>query len=514
MYGGVHLNILERVKDLTAVNIFETRSSHKRGTLGTFSGVFAEIDVPNRNGRVYSRAVWESALKSDLVMEKLSTMTFFGELDHPKPGPDNDPSEINSDRICINVTSVWIEGNKVMGEADILDTPAGKLVWVLMKYGSRLGISSRAKGALESYPSDPNLSSVIADTYQLFAFDVVILPSVKSARPSNISLAESYKKEESLVMRAFNAYRKENRDSKSCMNLLESVQDNLGISDSLNENTTKEDSSMDKTVDLDELYSLKMENIALKDQVSKLKVQGLSFTTAELSEAIVSTEESEVLEEEIAINSDAIGKLLEKKIVALRKVIKSLDEKYSKAQTSAINDLTEKENLSKTLKSYKKRYEALSEKVKLQEKIKDSEINKLTENLKVLSEQYDEKNEEIAGLNSILNRTQNELTEAKQSIETDTKHVSEVQDEILQLKESMKNYFRGKLENMGAAKNLLEKIDGADTLKELQKIEESYRKNALKKTSTDAVLNAQGKRSQDKDPWAKAITATFKHLSK
>lgn len=63
---------------------------------------------------------------------------------------------------------------------DILNTPCGKIAYQLAKYGFKFGISSRGEGDLtEDYDGnqvvDPN-------TYELKAFDLVLLPACKDAR--------------------------------------------------------------------------------------------------------------------------------------------------------------------------------------------------------------------------------------------------------------------------------------------------------------------------------------------
>ena len=69
---------------------------------------------------------------------------------------------------------------RLIASLDIVDTPCGKIAYQLAKYGFKFGISSRGEGDFtEDYEGnqvvDPN-------TYELKAFDLVLLPACKDAR--------------------------------------------------------------------------------------------------------------------------------------------------------------------------------------------------------------------------------------------------------------------------------------------------------------------------------------------
>ena len=96
--------------------------------------------------------------------------------------PFDDRVEIDLNNVSHCVHKLWIEGNSVMAELDLLPTPAGEIINKLIDYGSKIGVSSRGAGSVLSDGSvDPN-------DYQFFTFDLVPRPSVAAARPA---LAES-----------------------------------------------------------------------------------------------------------------------------------------------------------------------------------------------------------------------------------------------------------------------------------------------------------------------------------
>lgn len=170
------------------------KTSKLKGVLGTLKGVFADMKHPTRNGRLYNRECWEKALNSDDVKEKLETRTMFGELDHPE-----DRLETLQERAAIVVTKLEMDDKNgvVNGEADILDTPFGRILKTFVDAGVKVGISSRGSGE-EVASSITEGNEIVPDTFYLETFDVVALPAVKKAR---LELVES--KHKDLITEAF-----------------------------------------------------------------------------------------------------------------------------------------------------------------------------------------------------------------------------------------------------------------------------------------------------------------------
>lgn len=154
-------------------SIFETVDSKvsNPSVLKTVKGIVADFN-PNRNGRVYPRALWEKVINSDYVKEMISSRMLLGETDHPF----DDRAEISIKEVSHAINKLWIENDKVMAELDILNTPNGEKVNTLIDYGSKIGVSSRGAGSVTSD------GSVDPDDYQFFTFDIVCRPSVAAAR--------------------------------------------------------------------------------------------------------------------------------------------------------------------------------------------------------------------------------------------------------------------------------------------------------------------------------------------
>lgn len=151
--------------------------------LGRLRGECAECDAPTRNGRVYSRKLWEKVIGSDTFKEYLDNKCLYGELNHPEDRLETDIKEV---AIALSDIDITPQG-PINATFDILDTPNGRLLKSLCEYGSKLGVSSRGGGDVITRDG---VQYVDEDSYDFVAFDVVVLPAVKKARPSVVESVE------------------------------------------------------------------------------------------------------------------------------------------------------------------------------------------------------------------------------------------------------------------------------------------------------------------------------------
>ena len=125
-------------------------------------GVFAQTDKKNRNGRIYPKPIMEKAI-SKYDQEQIQKNRAVGELNHPE-GPT-----VNLDKVSHRITEMKFQGNDVIGKAQILDTPMGKIVKGLLDGGVQLGVSTRGMGSLERQ----NDTMVVKDDFILSTVDIV-----------------------------------------------------------------------------------------------------------------------------------------------------------------------------------------------------------------------------------------------------------------------------------------------------------------------------------------------------
>lgn len=169
----------------------------KRGILGRLVGIIADSEQPTRNGRKYSRELWENVFNNDIMKEKIENRVCLGELGHPA---DRTETIIKEAAICLAETPKVADDGKIYGVFDILNTPNGKILKSLCDYGCNIGISSRGEGDLIS-DYDGN-ESVDPDTYDCECWDAVLLPAVKEARLKYVT--ESFTKKRGSLLESLN----------------------------------------------------------------------------------------------------------------------------------------------------------------------------------------------------------------------------------------------------------------------------------------------------------------------
>lgn len=146
-------------------------TEEKNGKKNTvIEGIFMTAEEKNRNGRVYPRAVMESAVNR-YVNEQILRNRAVGELNHP------DGPTINLDKVSHRITELSWDGNNVMGKALILDTPMGQIVKGLVEGGVQLGVSSRGMGTLVQR----NGVNYVGEDFMLATVDIVQDPSAPKA---------------------------------------------------------------------------------------------------------------------------------------------------------------------------------------------------------------------------------------------------------------------------------------------------------------------------------------------
>jgi hypothetical protein len=138
--------------------------------LTRFRGKFQEAEAVNKNKRSYPYAVLDENVKK--LVPIIEARGLVGELDHPTD------SIIHFEKCSHVITKLWWEGNSLMGEGEILNTPHGRILKSLLNDGVRIGISSRGVG---NGRNDENGILVIGESYKLITFDAVADPSTYSA---------------------------------------------------------------------------------------------------------------------------------------------------------------------------------------------------------------------------------------------------------------------------------------------------------------------------------------------
>lgn len=176
-------------------------------------GIFARANEFNNNNRRYPKAVLEREVQK--LQPLINEHRLLGECEHPER---MSVSLMNASHL---VTKLAWQGDILIGEAKILNTPSGKVAQQLIKDGVKIGVSSRGLGTLKECKEFPGKFEVNED-YRAVTFDLVADPSTKGAFPGLVNestqiLLEKTKKEvaaQNLMIRLFESKMQEVKSDK------------------------------------------------------------------------------------------------------------------------------------------------------------------------------------------------------------------------------------------------------------------------------------------------------------
>ena len=149
-------------------------------------GEFGRVDTPTQNKRMYSRKITEREIGR--LNEDLRGRRVYGELDHPSDG------KTKYQRVSHIITNLEVqEDGRVIGSAEVLDTPNGRIVKAIAQANGGLGVSSRGFGSVVARQDGVQ---EVGEDFRLKTYDIVVDPAMKTAHPDVFSEAimesESY----------------------------------------------------------------------------------------------------------------------------------------------------------------------------------------------------------------------------------------------------------------------------------------------------------------------------------
>lgn len=183
-----HLHLISEDSRSGTAPPVERLTESVNGSKRTYiTGIFAQSEVVNANRRFYPKTVLEGATR-EYVKRAVSARNAMalGELNHPEyPKP-------NAREACHLVTELTIDGNNIVGKAEILEElPNGKIVKSLIDRGITVGVSTRGIGSVTE--GTKGVSKV--DRYKMFAVDVVTDPSAPEAYVKGLMEAAEWLRE-------------------------------------------------------------------------------------------------------------------------------------------------------------------------------------------------------------------------------------------------------------------------------------------------------------------------------
>lgn len=364
--------------------------------LGTLVGPCADIINPTRNGRGYSEELWEKVFSSDIVKEHFENGGIFGELGHPADRSETDMEKI---AVCMKEPPKKDKNGLLIGKWDILNTPNGRILKTLVDYGYKVGISSRGTG--EVYVDENGNELVDSDSYDFQAFDVVILPAVKSARLSPVMESVGNKTLQQALNEAVNKSTAE--EKKIMLETLETI--GLTLVKETDESIPEEDG--DKITE---------------DRDSEKSTVAVDNGTAELIKS---------LQEAVKAQAESNAKLLElqNKLAVSDAKVSKVEEELSRYKATTVRLSA----LAKESKGLKKQISELTERLEVKNRIvktQTAKIKQLTEEKassdKVLSESISKRDLEIRKLSESIIALKNERTESEKKMRELTESIDKL----------------------------------------------------------------------------------------
>lgn len=163
----------------------ESNSKKNDAVLCTVGGTFMELEKLGTNDRFYPEAVKDKIIGTPYTERCLKYKTLFGEPHHPA----DERYSVWCDEASHSITELHYDPKTktIYGKADILDTPKGRILNTLIRYGSIIGISARSYGL--TYKKGKT-TYVDPDSYVFKTFDFTTNPGFVSARVEKMNEEE------------------------------------------------------------------------------------------------------------------------------------------------------------------------------------------------------------------------------------------------------------------------------------------------------------------------------------
>ena len=179
---------MENIKDLLIVEMSSKTLSVTDGGTKEYvlEGIFGEIDVKNKNQRIYSEDEYVPQIEA--LQNKIKSGKLLGELDHPSQ------FDVSLKNVSHIIEDLYYEKDtkQVKGRIRLLDTDAGRQAKALVDAGVPLQISSRAAGAVESNGK--------VKIKQLFTYDLVADPGFENAELKRVNESYGFNNENGLYI--------------------------------------------------------------------------------------------------------------------------------------------------------------------------------------------------------------------------------------------------------------------------------------------------------------------------
>lgn len=155
--------------------------SHKGKDRVVAEGTLQDMDVENRNRRIYSKADLMPEINGPRMKELIAAKDFKGELGHPLTDDLVRQQNIDPKLVCVSFTKIWVDGNKVKGQFKGTNNAYGDEFDLDLREGCKPAFSLRALGSIENIGGKAYVKNI-----KIITYDRVIFPSHKVAYTEKI----------------------------------------------------------------------------------------------------------------------------------------------------------------------------------------------------------------------------------------------------------------------------------------------------------------------------------------
>ena len=160
-------------------------------------GTLQDMDVENRNHRIYAKKDLEPEIKGARLRELIEAKQLKGECSHPLSDSIVRQQTVDPKLTCVNYLKVWTEGNLVKAQFKGTNNDYGECFDKDLREGCKPAFSLRALGSIDNVNGKAYVRGI-----RIITWDHVIFPSHKVAYttkvlsesaidlPSNTSLTE------------------------------------------------------------------------------------------------------------------------------------------------------------------------------------------------------------------------------------------------------------------------------------------------------------------------------------
>ena len=139
-------------------------------------GTLQDMDVENRNRRIYAKADLVPEINGPRMKELIKARSLLSEWGHPLSDDLVRQQTIDPKLCCCRFNKVWVEGNLIKGQFEATNTDYGRAFNEDLKEGVKPAFSLRALGSIENVNGKAYVKGI-----KVITWDTVVFPSHKAA---------------------------------------------------------------------------------------------------------------------------------------------------------------------------------------------------------------------------------------------------------------------------------------------------------------------------------------------